>query len=151
MAQENRISLKITSEDKTKIENAIDVIEKTLKPYLIALKPDERHGLPKAADKTVAFLNKTKEFMESNPDLTPSFIDKDEYIIDLNATEELNGYYAVLNQIVSMLNDTMMLSASEAYVAALSYYGNAKNAAKLKIPGAKEVYDDLSKRFKGKS
>ena len=150
MAQENRISVKMTAEDKTKIDNAIKVIENTLKPYLTALTSDERQSLPKAADKTVAFLNKTKEFMESNPDLTPSFIDKQEYIIDLNATEELHEYYTVLNQVTSMLNDSMMLSASEAYVAALSYYGNAKNAAKMNISGAKEVYEELSKRFKGK-
>ncbi len=150
MAQENRISVKITDEDKTTITNAIKIIENTLKPHLIALTPDERQFLPKAGDKTVAFLNKTKEFMEKNPDLTPSFIDTDEYLIDLKATEELNGFYTVLNQIVSMLNDSMMLSASEAYVTALSYYGNAKNAAKMNIPGAKEVYEELSKRFKGK-
>jgi len=150
MAQENRISVKIIAEDKTKIDNAIKVIENTLKPYLTALTSDERQSLPKAADKTVAFLNKTKEFMESNPDLTPSFIDKQEYIIDLNSTEELHEYYTVLNQVTSMLNDSMMLSASEAYVAALSYYGNAKNAAKMNISGAKEVYEELSKRFKGK-
>jgi len=150
MAQENRISVKITAEDKTKIDNAIKIIENTLKPYLTALTSDERHSLPKAADKTVAFLNKTKEFMESNPDLTPSFIDKQEYIVDLIATEELHEYYTVLNQVTSMLNDSMMLSASEAYVAALSYYGNAKHAAKMNISGAKEVYEELSKRFKGK-
>jgi len=149
MAQENRISVKISTDDKTAIDNAIKVIETTLKPYLIALTPEERQFLPKAADKTVTFLNKTKEFMESNSDLMPSFIDKEEYIIDLDATEKLHEYFTVLHQISSMLNDSMMLSASEAYVAALSYYGNAKNAAKMNIPGAKEVYEELRKRFKG--
>ncbi len=149
MAQENRISVKITAEDKTAIDNAVKVLETKLKPYLIALTPEERQTLPKAGDKTVAFLNKTKEFMESNPDLIPNFIDKDEFLVDLKAAEDLHVWFSVLNQIVSMLDDSMMLSASEAYMASLSYYGNAKNAAKMNISGAKEVYEELRKRFKG--
>ena len=149
MSQENQISLKIPAEDKDAIKNAINVLNEKLLPHLKALKPDERHTLPKAGDKTVAFLDKTKEFFESNSDLVPPFVDKDEYYIDVKGMNELHEYHTPINQMASMLNDSMLLAGSEAYVTALAFYKSVKNAAKLNIPGAKEVNDELSKRFKG--
>ena len=149
MAQDNQISLKISAEDKDAIKTAIAVLTEKLLPHLKALSPDERQTLPKAGDKTVAFLDKTKEFIESNSDLVPAFIDKDEYVIDLNGMNELHEYHTPVNQLASMLNDSMMLAGSEAYVTALAFYKNVKNAAKMNIPGAKEVNEELSRRFKG--
>jgi len=149
MAQENLISLKIPAEDKDAIKNAIAVLEEKLLPHLKALTPEERQSIPKAADKTLAFLEKTKDFFASNSDLVPAFIDKEEYEIDLNGMNELHEYHTPLNQIASMLNDSMLLAGSEAYVTALAFYKSVKAAAKLNIPGAKEVNEELSKRFKG--
>jgi hypothetical protein len=149
MAQDNQISLKIPAEDKDAIKNAISVLTEKLLPHLKALSPEERQALPKAGDKTVAFLDKTKEFFESNSDLVPAFIDKNEYIIDLNGMNELHEYHTPVNQLASMLNDSMMLAGSEAYVTALAFYKSVKNAAKMNIPGAKEVNEELSRRFKG--
>ena len=149
MAQENQISLKIPSEDKDAIKNAIAVLNDKLIPHLKALTPDERQTLPKAGDKTVAFLDKAKEFFESNGDLVPTFIDKEEYYIDLTGMNELHEYHTPINQLASMLNDTMLLAGSEAYVTALAFYKNVKNAVKMNIPGAKLVNDELSLRFKG--
>ena len=40
-----------------------------------------------------------------------------------------------------------MMAGSEAYIASLSYYNSVKMAAKLNVPGAKPIYDDLKKRF----
>jgi len=45
------------------------------------------------------------------------------------------------------LPDTEMLSGSEAYVAALTYYNSVKQAAKMNVPSAKAIYEDLRKRF----
>lgn len=150
MPQENNVSLNIPEADKVEIKAAIQVLVVKLIPHLIALTASQRQKLPKAADKTLAFLEKIKDFMDSNPDLIPPFVDKAEYLIDLDATDELHEFFTPLNQIVSMLDDSMMLSASEAFVAGLAYYSNSKNAAKMNVPGAKEVYEELSKRFKGK-
>ncbi|MCD4795270.1 MAG: hypothetical protein K8R54_18710 [Bacteroidales bacterium] len=150
MAQENLISLNIPEEDKAEIKAAVAVLVGKLLPHLKALSPEERHTLPKAGDKTIAFLEKTKEFFESNGELVPAFIDKDEYYVDLNGMNELHEYHTPINQLASMLNDSMLLTGSEAYVTALAYYKSVKSAAKLNIPGAKEIYEELRKRFKGK-
>ena len=113
-----------------------------------ALTPEQRQNLSKAGDKSLAFLEETKAFFISNADLVPSFINKEEYNIDVEGMKLLFGYYTPLNQITSLLNDSIMLEGHEAYITALAFYKSVKNAAKLNIPGAKEVYEELSKRFK---
>lgn len=149
MPQENQISFKIPSEDKQAIKGAIDVLNEKLLPNLKALNPDERQALPKAGDKSVAFLEKTREFLESNKDLVPSFIDVEEYVIDVDGMNELHEYLTPIKQLASLLDDSMKLAGSEAYVTALAFYKSVKNAAKMNIPGAKEVNEELSRRFKG--
>jgi len=49
----------------------------------------------------------------------------------------------------SGLNDTIMLSGSEAYVAALAFYKSVKVAASMNVAGAQPIYEDLKKRFEG--
>ena len=149
MSQENRMSLNIPEADKLAIKGAINLLNEKLLPHLIALTPDERHTMPKAADKTIAFLGKTQDYFESNPDLVPSFINKVEYNTDVDGTNELFEYFTPINQLASMLSDSMMLAGSEAYVTALAFYKSVKSAAAMNIPGAKTVYEELSKRFRG--
>jgi len=45
------------------------------------------------------------------------------------------------------LDDTITVAGSEAYIAALAFYKSVKVAATMNVPGAQEIYDDLSKRF----
>jgi len=57
--------------------------------------------------------------------------------------------FIVLTQLYNGLDDTTMEAGAESYVNALSYYNSVKQAAKMNIPGAKAIYDDLKKRFAG--
>ncbi len=50
-----------------------------------------------------------------------------------------------------MLSDTITLSGSEAYTAALAYYNSVKQAAKANVPNTQPVYEDLRKRFERKT
>jgi len=45
------------------------------------------------------------------------------------------------------LDDTMLLCGSEAYIAVLAFYTYLQGAAKVNVPGAKTIYEDLSTRF----
>ena len=56
MSQENQISLNIPEADKPEINAAIAVLVQKLLPHLVALTPEQRQNLSKAADKTLAFL-----------------------------------------------------------------------------------------------
>ena len=67
--------------------------------------------------------------------------------IDYNAFETIRQIRQVAQPIVDMLDDTMLLCGSEAYVSVLAFYTYLKGAAKMNVPGAKTILEDLSARF----
>ena len=151
MNNENRISFDIPAEDLEAIKVAIKVLQDKLLPRLVTLSVDERHTLTKMGDKNTAFVEKCKEFIEQNPALAPQYIDLEEMKVDLEAVETLRYLENPIAQISSAIDDSMMLSGSEAYVAALAFYHNVKGATRMNVPGAKNVYEELKKQFTRKS
>jgi hypothetical protein len=53
--------------------------------------------------------------------------------------------------ILTEVDDMATIAGSEALSSILSYYNNVKDAAKKGVPGAKAIYDDLAKRFPGRT
>jgi hypothetical protein len=145
--QENRISIKISDADKATAQAAITTLKNTLTPYLIALSNDDRQTLPKMGDSNLPFVQKAVDYSVTNPQFVPAYIDVPELKVDVDAVGDLLDFFRPLEQVYSNLNDTIMLSGSEAYVAALAYYNSVKLATKMKVPGAEAIYNDLSQRF----
>jgi hypothetical protein len=144
---ENSISLGIKESDAAEITKAIQVLADKLQPLLIALEASDRQSLAKMKDKSVPFIEKIIQYVESNPEFVPVFLNTDEMKKDFNAFTVLNKFLRPLAQITRNLEDTAMLCGSEAYSAGLIYYGSVKQAAKVNVPKAKAVADDLSVRF----
>lgn len=86
-------------------------------------------------------------YINSEPSLTPAYVDVEEMEIDFQAAQQLTQVLREAHRICSGLNDTIMLTGSEAYVAALVYYHAIKGASRANMPGAKPIYEDLRKRF----
>ena len=105
--------------------------------------------LPKMSDKTQPFVAKVMDYAKSNPEFAPSYLNVDESGIDMKAVHDLAAILQVVQPLCDNLNDTEMMSGSEAYKAALTYYNSVKLAAKLNVPSAKAIHEDLSKRFEG--
>jgi hypothetical protein len=148
---DNLVAIQMSPEDQKTCADAIKTMTDTLKPYMISLKPEQRITLPKMKDKTSAFVSKALDYAESNPQFAPSYLDIPGLRIDVEAVNMLNNLFRPLEQIYTMLDDSILQSGSEAYVAALSFYNAVKQAAKNNVPGAQPIYDDLSKRFPGRS
>lgn len=68
--------------------------------------------------------------------------------IDLKGYDTIRQILQAVVPTIDMLQDTMALSGSEAYVAHLAYYNYIKERAKAGVPGAQTIYDDLSARFR---
>lgn len=151
MPEDNRIAIQIPEADVTEINAAIETLKTKLQPYLIALTPEDRKLLPKMSDKTIPFVDKALDYAQNSPQFAPQYMNVPEMKVDLDALNTLTEFYRPLKQIISGLDDTMMLSGSEAYIAALSYYNSVKMAAKMNVPAAKPIYDDLKERFNRKS
>ena len=133
----------ILDEVKQKISESIAL----LNPYIVSLTPEERSDLAKLGDKTLAFVEKTKSHSTDNPQLRPAYFNPDEFAVDYNDFSNLRPLLNQVEQLLHNIEDTMMLAGSEAYIASLSFYNSAKDAAKRDVPGAKAVYDDLKVRF----
>lgn len=147
MVDENVVSIKISPKDLQLILDAQKVINDTLKPYLIALTPEERQSKLKMGDKSNTFVEKVTEYVKSNPEFVPVYMKVANLETDYKAVNDLTLIYRPTEQIASSLSDTILLSGSEAFSNALTYYNSVKQAAKQNVPNAKTIYDDLKKRF----
>jgi len=147
MAKDNLVSIQIPAEDQDAIRAALTVLDEKLQPFLIALTKDEKKGLPKMRDKSLPFVEKAIEYAEGNPSLVPGFLDVNEMKTDFQAVTLLTEFFRLVEKLYQTLDDTILLSGSEAYKAALNFYKTVQQAAKSGIPGAQVIYDDLKQRF----
>lgn len=147
MDKENLVSIQFTAEDLAKVNEAIKTIKDVIKPYLVTISTEERKTLPKMNEKTVPFVKKVLEYAGSHPEFAPAYLSIPELQIDVEAFDALVRISKPFEEISTSLVDTAMLTGSEAYVAALSYYNAVKRAVMMNVPGAKVVYEDLKTRF----
>lgn len=147
MSKENQVSIEISNSDLKAVLEAVKLIEGILKPHLIALTADERRKKTKMGDKTVTFVEKITEYVVTNPEFKPSFLNGEDLRIDFKAVGDLTQVLRPLEQLTSTLADTILLSGSEALGGALMYYSSIKQASKNNIPNAKPIFEDLKVRY----
>src|SRR5690554_3399696 len=147
MSTVNSISIQIPPADLQAVTDALAAIQTTLSPYLKALKPEERRKLLKMNDRTEPFVSKVMDYSATSPQFVPPYMEMQEIEYDWEAVQQLIPVLRAVSQLQSNLSDTVMLAGSESYVAALSYYNSVKMAAKMNVPDAKVIYEDLRKRF----
>lgn len=149
MSVDNSISIQIPEADLTIVRDALALIQTTLAPYVVALTPENRRKLPKMGDGTEPFVAKVMDYAVSDPQFLPPFVQVAEMKKDWDAVTGLLPLFRTVQQLDNNLGDTVMLAGSEAYEASLSYYRSVKMAAKMNVPNAKTIAEDLSKRFAG--
>jgi hypothetical protein len=150
MSDSNRISLVLPPEEAEQVKQLFAQIGQILSPHLINLTPEERIQLPKMGDKTIPFVTKGLEYLRIPGTPAPPYVDGEALEIDLNAFGTIRQIRQVAQPIIDMLDDTMLLCGSEAYVPVLAFYSYLKGAAKMNVPGAKTILEDLSARFPGR-
>lgn len=144
---ENRISLKFADSEITQIKDAIGVLVGLLAPKLIALSAEDKKRLSKISDDSIPFNEKVAQYVVSNPEFVPMFRTSDEFLTDFSAFKEVRGFIRLLEQVFGNMQDTSMLAGSEADEFARAYYGAVGQAAKMGVPNAQAIYDDLSERY----
>jgi hypothetical protein len=152
MSTQNQISIEIPQAVIDTVTQKLQECKTALAPFLQGLTADERLSMFKMGDKTVATVQKTKSYVDTNPEFVPAYMDKTEFLKDEAVVSLLNPLNNLAAQLSSDLNDTIMLAGSEAIQTALLYYGQVKEAHNKGIVTAKPIYEDLSQRFtrKGK-
>jgi hypothetical protein len=151
MTQKNEISIEIPQAELAKINDLATQLKAAIAPYIIGLTKKEIAGIFKMGDKTVAFVSKVKDYSTTNPEFVPNFMSVVDFIVDVDAVNALSPVSKSIKQINTDIDDTLMLCGSEALTAALMYYRNVKFNADQGVASAKPIYEDLKKRFPGKS
>lgn len=89
--------------------------------------------MPKTGDKTITFVEKTREYGGQPPHLVPVFVDMAMFDADLSGDTLLARYIRTLKPLVSAMEDSRMLAGREAYQAArgklLAKYSYSENVA----------------------
>jgi hypothetical protein len=147
MLVQNQVSFTITDEESKEVDAAIAKLNEILLPKMVQLKSEDHQQLLKVGDSTITFMAKGFEILDKYPEYAPGFFNREEAEIDFKAVTILRGIFKQLEPLTSLVNDTMSLSASEAYAALLAVYNTIKLAAKNRQPGAQLAYDDLKSHF----
>lgn len=120
---------------------------KALLPFLINLTPEERQSLPKMGESKQPFVNKALYYGQNFPLIAPPFISLPELGKDRALALQLLQLLQLFRPFAQSVEDTQMAVGSEAYVASLSIYNSAGQAAKANVSGAGAIYDDLKSHF----
>jgi hypothetical protein len=145
--KDNKHQMEIPEEVLEQVRSMLSESIRILTPYTVALTPSERQTLPIMGDKTLSFVEKTRDLLQQNPNLRPPYLDMAEFNIDF---ADAHGLWTITNmalQLDELLSDTVMAASSEAYQSALVFYSAVKEAAEQDVPGARAVYEDLKVRF----
>ena len=119
-------------------------------PYLINLTPEQKKELPKLGDKTIAFVTKGIDYLHTPTSPNPQYVNVPELVNDFKLYEDLRKVLQVIMPTIDMLDDTMALAGSDSFLTVLAFYNYIKGAAKLNVPGAQTIYNDMSERFPGR-
>src|SRR5690554_2779648 len=147
MSTKNNISIQIPEENLQIVRESLANMEAALVPFLLALSPEQRRSIPRMSDGSRPFVAKVMGYTHSEPKFVPPFIDVKEMQKDWEALAHLLPIFRSVDQFRSLLNDTIMLAGSEVYVASLRYYKSVKLGARMNVPNAKAIHEDLKGRF----
>lgn len=149
MAIENLLSVTLTQEELTQLDENIKAINDVLSGKCISLTPDERQSYARLGDGNTNWSRKVIKYMGDQPEFTPSFVDPGETMADFETREALIPRFRKLEAIMDMLDDTMLVLGSDVYESNLAYYQNIKLLANQNVNGTKAIYEDLASQFPG--
>ena len=146
----NRSNVVIPQTVIDEVTTKLNEIKTALAPYVVNLTAEERKDLFKMSDKSQAFVTKVAEYTNTNPEFIPPFMSKPNLQLDLDNAMKLEPILQVAHQVCDNVSDTKMVSGSEAFLEALTYYNSVKQADKNGVANARSIYEELSKRFPGR-
>lgn len=141
---QNRIDAVITATDRDKILDNIAEINTTL-PFLIDLLPEDRRQLPRMGNKSRSFVQAALALAEQDDSFLPRSFDVAEMRQDEDLYSALNQLFVPLTILLEKIQDTMMLTGVDLYLAALEVYQAAKRNGEGE--GLDELTDALGERF----
>jgi hypothetical protein len=147
----NRLSLDITDAQKATVATDTNKLADSTEGFNVVIDKEELKSLSKISDGRIPFVEKVTQYIVSNPEFLPPFADVPEFQKDFKAFKDLREMSRPLRQILDKLETSMMVAGSEAYDTARNYYKTVQFQAKMGVPGAQTIYEDLRQLFEVKT
>lgn len=142
----NYISAEISSEKVSETLGLLTSVKNNM-PFLIKLENVSKKGMVSLDDSRTPFVAKCLQYAQKEAKIVPPYVNLEELNKDLILFSNLQNLAREVNRLADMLNDTRIAAGTDAYVASLSIYNSAKQAAKMNVPGTQAIVDDLKKAF----
>lgn len=123
MSTKNQISIVIPPAVLAEATEKLQDVKTLIAPYVQALTPGEKASIFKMGNKTVATVQKVKDYTETNPEFAPTYMDTPEFLKDEAVVTGLSPLRNLATQLASDLSDTITIAGNEALLSALLYYG----------------------------
>lgn len=149
MAQDNKISIVLSTADETALKKATTDLFNVTKGRTVSLKPKDRKTFGRVKYEKVVWIDKVKELMDANPTTISRFIDKAEFDRDYAAFKILMPAITALEQQLDSLKDTALLLGYDLDVSSLMYYRTMRAEAENNAPGSRSIYDELKVQYPG--
>ena len=95
----------------------------------------------------MGFDEKCANYIASNPDFLPNYIDPAEVLKDRTACAQILKFLPQFRLLTEQAGDTFDVIGNEIMLADLAYYNSTGEAAKRGCPGAGAIHDDLATRY----
>ena len=145
----NKVSFDLSSNELSRLEDAIQQMESILSPYLIGLTADEKMHLVKMGDSSLPFVEKALEYSKEQvgQEITPPSLKIDELEMNLKSNQDLGRILRLLAPLLEKLGDTHFQLGSQSLSLGLAFYEYVKVADANDVPGIHAINEELGKRF----
>ena len=147
MAISNLNNVHLTDEQLVKINNALIALEEALNPLQINLTPEERKRYGRVNEQNKLFVNKVKDFADSEPNLSASEVDWNEFNKDFKSRIELEKIINRLKTLETQATNAKILHDYDNYQDALADYAYTSYRAGSNAVGFERKYSELKQFF----
>ena len=143
----NLNSAHLTEAEVTAAQNALTELENALAIITVQLTPEDRQKYGSINEQNKLLVNKVKDFRQSNPNLSVSDVDWEEFDKDFASRNVFESLINRLNALVIKLQGAKILHDYDNYQAALDDYAYATYRAATGADGYENKYNELKQFF----
>ena len=143
----NLNSAHLTEAEVTAAQNALTELENALAIITVQLTPEDRQKYGSINEQNKLLVNKVKDFRQSNPNLSVSDVDWDEFDKDFASRNVFESLLNRLNALVIKLQGAKILHDYDNYQAALDDYAYTTYRAATGADGYENKYNELKQFF----
>ena len=136
-----------TEAEVTAAQNALTELENALAIITVQLTPEDRQKYGSINEQNKLLVNKVKDFRQSNPNLSVSDVDWDEFDKDFASRNVFESLINRLNALLIKLQGAKILHDYDNYQAALDDYAYTTYRAATGADGYENKYNELKQFF----